>query len=32
MIGANPYLYTLDEVAREISPKVGIAFPFLKKT
>jgi hypothetical protein len=30
MVGANPYVYTLDEVLKELSAKVGVAIPLLR--
>ena len=30
MVGENPFTYTMDDVLRDISPKVGIAIPLLR--
>lgn len=30
MVGANPFVYTLDDVLKAIAPKVGIEMPLLR--
>jgi hypothetical protein len=32
VVAPNPFVYTLDEVLKEISPKVGIEIPLLRNT
>ena len=32
LVAANPFLYTLDEVSKEVAPKVGLEIPILKNT
>ncbi len=32
LIGASPFVYTLDDVARQIAPKVGLEFQILRST
>lgn len=32
IVGANPHTYTIDEIAKEISPKIGMDIPILRDT